>query len=155
MHKRNFCRSLPLRSLPPSQLYIPLPLSPSLPLSNHPSPFLPPSLPPSHPPSLPPSLSPFRYDVELFQRIEQLIGKRLPLYLTVEEEVMALMERVSEAQRHAKMVRYGETVCEREVTSCQWSSIGLLHRSFKAVWRTRSGRESLEKRMKRKREKRN
>ena len=27
---------------------------------------------------------------------------------------MALMERVSEAQRHAKMVRYGETVCKRE-----------------------------------------
>ena len=105
--------------------------------------------------SLPPSLSPSRYDVELFQRIEQLIGKRLPLYLTVEEEVMALMERVSEAQRHAKMVRYGETVCEREVTSCQWSSIGLLHRSFKAAWRTRSGKESSEKRMKRKREKRN
>ena len=99
------------------------------------------------------SLSPSRYDVELFQRIEQLIGKRLPLYLTVEEEVMALMERVSEAQRHAKMVCYGETVCDREVTSCQ-GAIGLLHRSFKAVWRTRSGRESSEKRMKRKRENR-
>ena len=50
--------------------------------------------------------APSRYDVELFQRIERLIGKRLPLYLTVEEEVMALMERVSEAQRHAKMVCY-------------------------------------------------
>lgn len=58
-------------------------------------------------PSLP---LPSRYDVELFQRIERLIGKRLPLYLTVEEEVMALMERVSEAQRHAKMVCFGETV---------------------------------------------
>lgn len=53
--------------------------------------------------------APSRYDVELFQRIERLIGKRLPLYLTVEEEVMALMERVSEAQRHAKMVCFGET----------------------------------------------
>ena len=52
------------------------------------------------------SFPPSRYDVELFQRIERLIGKRLPLYLTVEEEVMALMERVSEAQRHAKMVCY-------------------------------------------------
>lgn len=51
-----------------------------------------------------------RYDVELFQRIERLIGKRLPLYLTVEEEVMALMERVSEAQRHAKMVCLGKRV---------------------------------------------
>ena len=43
--------------------------------------------------------------MELYQRIEQLIGKKLPLHLTVEEEVMSLMERVSEAQRHAKMVR--------------------------------------------------
>lgn len=45
-----------------------------------------------------------RYDVELYQRIEHLIGKKLPLHPTVEEEVMSLMERVSEAQRHAKMV---------------------------------------------------
>ena len=45
-----------------------------------------------------------RYDVELFQRIEHLIGKKLPLYPTVEEEVMSLVERVSEAQRTAKMV---------------------------------------------------
>lgn len=46
-----------------------------------------------------------RYDVELYQRIEQLIGKKLPLYPTVEEEVLLLMERVTEAQRYAKMVR--------------------------------------------------
>ena len=46
----------------------------------------------------------FRYDVELYQRIEQLIGKKLPCYPTVEEEVMMLMERVTEAQRYAKMV---------------------------------------------------
>merc|ERR1712080_178763 len=31
-----------------------------------------------------------QYDVELHQRIEQLIGKKLPLYNTVEEEVMLL-----------------------------------------------------------------
>lgn len=43
--------------------------------------------------------------MELFQRIEQLIAKKLPLYPTVEEEVMLLMERVTEAQRFAKMVR--------------------------------------------------
>ena len=54
------------------------------------------------PPSLYHSLC--RYDVELYQRIEHLIGKKLPLHPTVEEEVMSLMERVSEAQRHAKMV---------------------------------------------------
>ncbi|XP_037570792.1 probable ATP-dependent RNA helicase DDX47 [Dermacentor silvarum] len=44
-----------------------------------------------------------QYDVELYQRIEHLIGKKLPLYETVEEEVMALVERVTEAQRFAKM----------------------------------------------------
>ncbi|EDV28314.1 uncharacterized protein TRIADDRAFT_21567, partial [Trichoplax adhaerens] len=44
-----------------------------------------------------------QYDVELFQRIEQLIAKKLPEYPTVEEEVMLLMERVAEAQRYAKM----------------------------------------------------
>ena len=44
-----------------------------------------------------------QYDVELYQRIEHLIGKQLPLYKTEEQEVMVLMERVSEAQRHAKM----------------------------------------------------
>lgn len=46
-----------------------------------------------------------QYDVELYQRIEQLISKKLPLWSTEEEEVMLLQERVSEAQRIAKMVR--------------------------------------------------
>jgi len=44
-----------------------------------------------------------QYDVELYQRIEHLIEKKLPLYKTVEDEVMALTERVSEAQRFAKI----------------------------------------------------
>ncbi|XP_030839930.1 probable ATP-dependent RNA helicase DDX47 [Strongylocentrotus purpuratus] len=44
-----------------------------------------------------------QYDVELYQRIEQLIDKKLPLFKTEEEEVMMLMERVTEAQRYAKM----------------------------------------------------
>lgn len=44
-----------------------------------------------------------QYDVELYQRIEHLISKKLPLYKTEEEEVMQLMERVTEAQRYAKM----------------------------------------------------
>ncbi|XP_071813230.1 probable ATP-dependent RNA helicase DDX47 [Apostichopus japonicus] len=44
-----------------------------------------------------------QYDVELYQRIEQLIEKKLPLYKTEESEVMLLMERVSEAQRFAKV----------------------------------------------------
>ncbi|RZC40290.1 ATP-dependent RNA helicase DDX47 [Asbolus verrucosus] len=44
-----------------------------------------------------------QYDVELYQRIEQLIGKQLPLYKTEEDEVMVLQERVAESQRIAKM----------------------------------------------------
>ncbi|XP_061740282.1 probable ATP-dependent RNA helicase DDX47 [Nerophis ophidion] len=44
-----------------------------------------------------------QYDVELFQRIETLIGKKLPAFPTHEEEVMMLVERVSEAQRFARM----------------------------------------------------
>ena len=45
-----------------------------------------------------------QYDVELFQRIEHLIGKKLPIFETHEEEVMLLNERVTEAQRFAKTV---------------------------------------------------
>ena len=48
----------------------------------------------------------FRYDVELFQRIESLIGKKLPAFPTQEEEVMMLVERVSEAQRFARLVSF-------------------------------------------------
>ncbi|KAK1785733.1 hypothetical protein P4O66_019085, partial [Electrophorus voltai] len=44
-----------------------------------------------------------QYDVELFQRIEALIGKKLPAFPTQEEEVMMLVERVSEAQRYARV----------------------------------------------------
>uniref|UniRef100_A0A8C7YZJ3 Probable ATP-dependent RNA helicase DDX47 n=1 Tax=Oryzias sinensis TaxID=183150 RepID=A0A8C7YZJ3_9TELE len=44
-----------------------------------------------------------QYDVELFQRIEGLIGKKLPAFPTQEEEVMMLVERVSEAQRFARV----------------------------------------------------
>ena len=43
-----------------------------------------------------------QYDVELYQRIEHLLGKKLPLYETVEEQVMLLGERVAEALRMAK-----------------------------------------------------
>ncbi|XP_070580176.1 probable ATP-dependent RNA helicase DDX47 [Ptychodera flava] len=44
-----------------------------------------------------------QYDVELYQRIEQLIGKKLPLFQTEEEEVMMMVERVAEAQRYARL----------------------------------------------------
>jgi len=44
-----------------------------------------------------------QYDIELYQRIEQLLGKQMPLYKCEEDEVMALQERVAEAQRTAKL----------------------------------------------------
>ncbi|XP_058874793.1 probable ATP-dependent RNA helicase DDX47 [Acipenser ruthenus] len=44
-----------------------------------------------------------QYDVELFQRIEHLIDRKLPAFPTQEEEVMLLVERVSEAQRFARI----------------------------------------------------
>ncbi|RUS82194.1 hypothetical protein EGW08_010076 [Elysia chlorotica] len=44
-----------------------------------------------------------QYEVELYKRIEELINKQLPLYATVEEEVMQLVERVGEAQRFTKL----------------------------------------------------
>lgn len=46
----------------------------------------------------------FQYDVELYMRIEDLIGKKLPLYKTEENEVLVLQERVGEAQRIARVV---------------------------------------------------
>ncbi|KAM9327010.1 putative ATP-dependent RNA helicase DDX47 [Gastrophryne carolinensis] len=44
-----------------------------------------------------------QYDVELFQRIEHLIGKKLSAFPTQEEEVMLLQERVAESQRFARI----------------------------------------------------
>ncbi|XP_058060171.1 ATP-dependent RNA helicase DDX47 [Anopheles bellator] len=44
-----------------------------------------------------------QYDVELYQRIEHLLGKKLPQFKCEEDEVMALQERVAEAQRTARM----------------------------------------------------
>ncbi|KAK0174839.1 hypothetical protein PV327_010562 [Microctonus hyperodae] len=44
-----------------------------------------------------------QYDVELYQRIEELISKRLPKYNIAEDEVMLLQERVAEAQRLVRM----------------------------------------------------
>merc|ERR1719414_123499 len=44
-----------------------------------------------------------QYDVELYQRIEHLLGKKLPLYPTDENEVLLLSERVMEANRMAKI----------------------------------------------------
>jgi len=44
-----------------------------------------------------------QYDIELYQRIEFLIGKQLPQYVTHEDEVMLLLERVNEADRQARI----------------------------------------------------
>lgn len=44
-----------------------------------------------------------QYDVEMFQKIEFQLGKKLPLYETVEQEVMVLLERVVEAERLARI----------------------------------------------------
>eukprot|EP00095_Tigriopus_kingsejongensis_P006448 maker-scaffold384_size188899-snap-gene-0.33 protein:Tk06448 transcript:maker-scaffold384_size188899-snap-gene-0.33-mRNA-1 annotation:"probable atp-dependent rna helicase ddx47-like" len=44
-----------------------------------------------------------QYDVELYQRIEQLIGKKLPKFQIEENEVMTFQDRVNEATRIAKM----------------------------------------------------
>lgn len=42
-------------------------------------------------------------DVELYQRIEHLLGQKLPLFETEQDEVMALQTRVGDAQRTAKL----------------------------------------------------
>jgi ATP-dependent RNA helicase DDX47/RRP3 len=47
-----------------------------------------------------------QYDVELYQRIEHLLGMKLPLYPTADESiVMQMNERVTEAQRIAKQAQ--------------------------------------------------
>ena len=42
-----------------------------------------------------------QYDVEMMQRVEAVIGKKMELWPTDEEEVMLLRERVDEASRLA------------------------------------------------------
>lgn len=44
-----------------------------------------------------------QYDLELYQRIEAALGKKLEEYPYEKEEVMAFQARVEEAQRHAKV----------------------------------------------------
>ncbi|KCV69177.1 hypothetical protein, variant [Fonticula alba] len=53
-----------------------------------------------------------QYDVEAFQRIEQLLGKQMDLYSGCEEaQVLLLLERVMEAQRVAALVRSPVSPC--------------------------------------------
>lgn len=44
-----------------------------------------------------------QYDVELFQKIEQLTGQKMEIYPTEQDAVLLLMERVNEAQRLASL----------------------------------------------------
>lgn len=44
-----------------------------------------------------------QYDIELYQRIEALIGQKLPAYPAIEEAVMLLVPRVAEAMRLASV----------------------------------------------------
>ncbi|KAK7074058.1 putative ATP-dependent RNA helicase ddx47 [Halocaridina rubra] len=44
-----------------------------------------------------------QYEVEVYQRIEQLLNMKLEVYPTVKEEALVLEERIEEAARHAKM----------------------------------------------------
>ncbi|KAI1090952.1 ATP-dependent rRNA helicase RRP3 [Rostrohypoxylon terebratum] len=43
-----------------------------------------------------------QYDIEIYQRIEAALGKKLDEYETDKEEVMVFKSRVEEAQRHAR-----------------------------------------------------
>lgn len=45
----------------------------------------------------------FRYDVELVQKIEALVGVKLEVYPSEQETVLMLLERVNDAQRIATM----------------------------------------------------
>jgi ATP-dependent RNA helicase DDX47/RRP3 len=42
-----------------------------------------------------------QYDIELYQRVEELLGKKLPAFPIQKETALQAHERVSEAQRHA------------------------------------------------------
>lgn len=44
-----------------------------------------------------------QYDVELFQKIEQLTGQQMEVFPTQQEAVLLLLERVNDAQRIATM----------------------------------------------------
>ena len=44
-----------------------------------------------------------QYDVEIYQRIEHMLGQKLEAFQAPQDEVLLLMERVGEAQRYAAM----------------------------------------------------
>ncbi|XP_053676927.1 probable ATP-dependent RNA helicase DDX47 [Anopheles nili] len=64
-----------------------------------------------------------QYDVELYQRIEHLIGKKLPEYKCEQDEVMALQERVAEAHRTARVEQ--QNIEERKASKSSKGKRGL------------------------------
>ncbi|KNC52766.1 DEAD box ATP-dependent RNA helicase [Thecamonas trahens ATCC 50062] len=92
-----------------------------------------------------------QYDVEIFQRIENLVGKKMKLYRTDEPSVMLLMDRVVEAQAVAnamlresgvsgKRIRYVEDEDETPTRN---------QKKFKSDKSSKSGRGSKSSRGKR------
>lgn len=55
-----------------------------------------------------------QYDIEYFQKIEEYIGKKMDLYPTEEDQVLVLMERVSEAQRMATIEMRNESTKKKK-----------------------------------------
>ncbi len=52
--------------------------------------------------------------MELFQKIEALIGRKMETYPAEQEAVLMLLERVGEAQRIATM----QVSCEMQIAKC-------------------------------------
>ena len=65
--------------------------------------------------------------MELFLRIEQLLGHKIPVYEPNKDSVMVMMERVTEAQRIAKLVRN----VLLSFTCCSISCLTLQHLNFR------------------------
>merc|ERR1712228_93378 len=63
-----------------------------------------------------------QYDVELYQRIEHLLGKKLPVYPTEESEVLLLSERVMEEKRKSGKKRKNADMEDAE------ESMGIINR---------------------------
>ena len=55
-----------------------------------------------------------QYDVEIYQRIEHMLGQKLEPFSAPQEEALLLMERVGEAQRYAAMEARGSAGDKRK-----------------------------------------
>ena len=73
-----------------------------------------------------------QYDVELFQKIEHLINKKLDEVPTEEDAVLLLLERVSEAQRIATMQVRSHTA--KELVALLTRCRGQIMMALTAVW---------------------